>query len=272
MCGNRVTGHMELCDGSGSFPVVVSIPYSPLAVEPEPDSHTGNPWLTSGAREGSRVVIREFSVIVERTKESDRASDTKYSFYLHPQNFKVIGEETTVGDDKKHSDQRQSGGKVGKSLYVYVKSKNCLKQQAVDSRVDSKCVFEALVAASTTPLQLQSLPNTTSSTPETVVLEFTSARLHSYIHNYSIYRLSCSENSQKKLLSLDAALKDSRITVCDEMVMEMVPPPRNGVTQDGDTDSLLQIGKLVSQFYLPKLQTAFPSQRTTNSRSVATTV
>ena len=247
---------MELCDETGSIPVVVCVPYSPAR---ESDRDNGNPWL-SGVREGSTVAFREFSVIAERT---EGIKDTKYSFYLHSQDFKIICDDKTVVDDQKPS----ASNVAEKSLYVCIRSKNCLKQ--AENGADSKCAFEALAVASSILLELQ--PHcSTASGPVTVVLGFTSARSYSFLHNHCIYRLSCPGNSQEKLPSLDVCLKEPHITVGDDIRVEMVALPHNEVgacSQDSGSDGILEIGKLVLMFYLPKLKTAFPPHNSTNPRS-----
>ena len=254
--GNRVSGYMELCDETGSIPVVVCVPYSPAR---ESDRDTGNPWF-SGVREGSTVAFREFSVIAERTEESEESKDTKYSFYLHSQDFKIICDDKTVVDEQKPIASKAAE----KSLYVWIRSKNCLKK--TENGADSKCAFEALATASSSLPELQPHVSTASS-PVTVVLGFTSAKSYSYLHNHCIYRLSCPGNSQEKLPSLDVCLKTPHITVGDEMLVEMVALPHNEVGACSQDSGILEIGKLVSMFYLPKLKTAFPPHHSTNPRS-----
>lgn len=258
MSGNRVSGYMELCDETGSIPVAVCVPYSSTAAR-ESDRDTEIPWLAAGVREGSRVAIREFSVHVERTQESERAGDTKYSIYLHPHRYKVLNDEKAAVDQKQSVSK--SGRDGGKSLYVYIKSKNCLKQG--ENGGDSRSSFEALALAHTSLQELQS-PGDTASAPVTVVLGFTSARHYSYLNNHCIYRLNCfSDDSQQRLPSLDVCLRESHVSVSDKMLVELVALPRSKAQADSNervsSDRLLEIGELVSMFCLPKIQTTFAS-------------
>ena len=144
VCGNRASGQIELCDETGSIPLVVSIPYSP---EPEPDQH---PWL-SGVREGSKVVITDFTVIAEKTEESEKT----VKFYLHPHHMRplsvdkspvnvISGEGSTVG------------GSGSGALYVYISTKNCLKLGVGGS----KSVFETLALVHSDPAKLESTTET----------------------------------------------------------------------------------------------------------------
>ena len=257
MSGNRVSGYMELCDETGSIPVAVCVPYSSTAAR-ESDRDTETSWLAAGVREGSKIAIREFSMLVERTQESERAGDTKYSIYLHPHKYKVLNDEKAAVDQKHSVSKSERDG--GKSLYVYIKSKNCLKQG--ENGGDPKSSFEALALAHTSLQELQS-PGDTVSAPVTVVLGFTSARHYSYLNNHCVYRLSFSDDSQLRLPPLDVCLRESHITVSDEMLVELVALPHGKAQADPkervSSDRLLEIGELVSMFFLPKIQTTFAS-------------
>ena len=148
VCGNRASGQIELCDETGSIPLVVSIPYSP---EPDPDQH---PWL-SGVREGSKVVITDFTVVAERTEESEKSEKT-VKFYLHPHHMRPLGV-----DKSPVNVISGEGSTVGGSgaLYVYISTKNCLKlgESGVGG---SKSVFEALALVHSDPAELESTTET----------------------------------------------------------------------------------------------------------------
>ena len=333
VCGNRASGHIELCDETGSIPLVVSIPYSP---ELEPDQH---PWL-SGVREGSKVVITDFTVVAERTEESEKSEKT-VTFYLHPHHLGVDSKSPVNVISGEGSSVGGSG-----ALYVYISTKNCLKlgESGVGG---SKSVFEALALVHSDPAELES----TTETAETdtvgngvvgngvtgvgvtvtgagvtgvgvtvtgagvtgvgvtvtgagvtggvvtgagvtgagvtgagvtgatgagvsgagvtgaasVVLGFTSGRYYSYIHNGCTYRLSCSEGTLPAL----EEMKQSYITVDDAIRLELVGAPHNrsSIASAHTRGSVLEVGEVVSMFYLPKLQTAFDTGSNVCSRS-----
>ena len=247
LCGNGVSSYMELCDETGSIPLLVCIPYSP---EPHPDTHTANPWL-SDMREGSRVVVTKFSVIVEKTEHSENAKDTNLLFYLHPLSLKVMNVDQTQVD---HIPSDSS------TLYVLIKTKNCMK---VMER-GSKCMFEALGVTSSNLAELQSNVTTCNSsiTPVTTVLEFTSAKLYSYVHNNCIYCVKFPKDQLSILQpSTDASSTVHRITVSDTVQLELVGLPQSSCltnpTLCGSGERILEVGEVMSKCYLPKLQTAY---------------
>ena len=254
VCGNRLSGYLELCDETGSIPLVVCVPNSSA---PDSDRESRNLWL-SGVRHGSKVVIKEFTVTAERTEASEGTRDTKYSFYLHPHHFKLLEDDRAVENERQIvSTSGERAG--GRSLYVWIKSKNCLKLG--EKGVGSKCAFEALALAHSSLGELQSAGDT-GSTPVTVVLGFTSARHYSFVHNHCTYRLSYPIDSQEKLPSLGSASKELHMTISDDVIVEMValPRKRTKVQKDSvgsESDCLLEVGELVSMFHLPKLQKTF---------------
>ena len=144
VCGNRASGQIELCDETGSIPLVVSIPYSS---EPDPDQH---PWL-SGVREGSKVVITDFTVIAEKTEESEKT----VKFYLHPHHMRPLGVDKSPVNVIS-GEGSTVGGSGGGALYVYISTKNCLKLGVGGS----KSVFETLALVHSDPAKLESTTET----------------------------------------------------------------------------------------------------------------
>ena len=243
LCGNRLSGRLELSDSTASIPLVKT----------DEGSDTSIPWLL-GFRDGSRVAIGEFRVIIERIMESERA---KLSFYIDTNDLKVLADEKSQGQGEMCDEKKNLSASSPSVLYVYVKSKNCLKSQG-----PAKCGFDAQALAHTN-LEVLHDAHVHSSTAQDgglfpAAIGFTSARWYAYIHNGCIYRLTSLESSHHKLPSLETLRQEPYIAVHDGVLLEMVALPREPEQRVlHSSDCLLEVGELVSKFYLPKLKTAF---------------
>lgn len=248
--GNRCSGYLELSDATAALPLVACIPYSPMAGD-----QVSRHWLMD-VGDGSTVALGEFTVIVERTEELEGCKDScKFSFYVHSEDLKILQK-----GEKMKSQKKQEGTTSGvckkptsipSSLYILINSKNALKPQGP---TNTHCGFDAQALAHSNLEYLQGIPQPSSVRGVAVV--FKTACWYSYIYNGCIYRLSCSKDSEEKLPSLEALLKEPCITVGDEVLVELIELPaiERCVHICGH---ILEIGELVSKLYLPKLHTTF---------------
>lgn len=215
------------------------------------------------------MAIKEFWVIIEKTEGSE---GTSFNFYLHTQNIEVLTQE------KLHTDNRpfqvsKSMESAAPALYVCIKSKNCLKVQRQEGEA-SECGFEAQALAHTNPKVFQQMKSDTEtretqSSPVVIALGLTSAQYYHYLQNGCVYRLSCLENSTEVLPSLHNLSKEPYIAVSEGVLVEMIALPcvaSPGRCLTHHTNTLLEIGELVSMSYLPKLPTAFATKNSPCSR------
>ena len=249
MCGNRGSGHLELCDETGSIPLIVCIPYQ----------STTSPWLCGTPDGSSRIALSDFTMIVEKTEDHEKTENSKFSFYIHTQNMKYLNRESS------YRSSVSDGDDLSTVLYVYIKSKNCLKPHHSHTEASSVCGFDvhALVHSSLEVLQrvlssTASGHDSTDSLPVNIVLGFMSAQYYSYIHNNCTYRLSLP--TDKYTLSLEKLRKECFMRVSDTFHVEMVDIPNHTIVpaqQSTHIKPLIEVGELVSKFYLPKLQSVF---------------
>ena len=250
--GNRCSGYLELSDATAALPLVACIPYSQIAGD-----QVSEHWLMD-VRDGSTVALGEFTVIVERTEESERCRDScKFSFYIHSEDIKVLQK----GEKNKSQKKQEGATSIPSSLYILINSKNTLRPQGPTK---TQCGFDAQALAHSNLEYLQGMSQPSS--VRAVAVVFKTARWYSYLYNGCIYRLSCSKESEEKLPSLETLLKEPCITVGEEVLVELIELPviKRCVHTCG---SILEIGELVSKLYLPKLQTSFaPSMDHQHSR------
>ena len=266
--GNKRTGNLELVDNTAAIPLIGCVPYGqPTTVS---DSNGPSSWLLD-VKDGSMVALGEFTVIVERTEETERNKKDSLAFYIHSQEVKVLtGENPRLNQEQGSSSgghkDKKSTSVPPRALYVFIKHKNALRSHGPVTPNSSHCSFEAQALAHSSCETLQSFlaDNTLPPTAVDVALVFTSARCYAYLHNKCTYRICCPEDSREKLPSLSALSKDPCVTVSDGFLLEMVALPSVPVRRQPVqhcNDRVLEIGELVSSLYLPKLQTAFATQR-----------
>ena len=215
-------------------------------------------------RDGSRVALEEFTVFVEKTEEMEGTGKGELSFYIHTRDVKIMEDEKSVsGQGCSVSDDAAMPCSV---LYVYIKSKNSLKLQSSASSA-SECRFDAQALAHRSLEELQSALSTSDtrgtadSCPVTVVvLGFLSARRYSHIHSHCTYRLSCPRTEGS--LSLSKREREPYyVRVSDAVRVEMValPVPHEQLRTQSPNDCIVEVGELVSKFYLPRLQSSTTS-------------
>lgn len=214
------------------------------------------------------MALKGFSVITEKTEESEGTKNTKFNIYIHSHNIELIKPDTDHRPFQ-GGDRRESTSLLPSILYVYIKSKNCLKLQG-QAEETAEFVFEtqALVHASLEVLrgmEKASVAQETEQPPVHIAVGFTSA-LYSCLHTGCIYRLRCLQDSNEVLPSLGKLVKEPYISVGDGVSVEMVALP--GVYGPGRhaTDCLLEVGELVSKSFLPKLPTTYSTKNETPPR------
>lgn len=247
--GNRHLGYLELSDATATLPLMVCIPYRQRTGD-QVSSRTRH-WLMD-IRDGSTVALGEFTVVVERTEESEGVRDScKFSFYIHSEDIKILQK-----GEKRKSEKKQEGAtsdvckkptSITSSLYILINSKNALRPQG-----STNSGFDVQAFAHSNLENLLSQP----SSARAVAVVFKTACWYSYLYNGCIYRLSCSEDSEEKLPSLESLLKEPCITVGDEVLVELIELPAREQCLH-ICGHILEIGELVSNLYLPKLQTSF---------------
>ena len=265
MCGNRTSAYLELSDRTASVPLLPSVPYHSTDRPRDSTNH----WLLQ-AKLGCRVALKDFWVVVEKTEESEGTKSAKLKFYLHSCNIEVLTQEKTHSEHRlfQVSSNRGSGAILPSALYVYIKSKNCFRVQGHGGE-KSEHGFEAqaLVHSSLEVLEelgSETAARETQSPPVAIAVGFHTARCYSYIHIGCIYRMSCLEGSTEALPSLDKLTKEPYIAVSEGVLLEMVALPC--VPRPGTAANHLEIGELVSMFYLPKLPTVFATKENPSPR------
>ena len=275
--GSNKTGYMELADSTASIPVVCCMPSTSVGGSDYPVMHYG-----------SKVLIDEFVVFVERTTES---SNTETSVYLYAKQcrFVINGESevksSDIGDGSRsivskakpltessppeHSlpgpslPQPSSG-----PLYLNVLNKNGLVTHVM-SRVSKTpshlFTVQAVVHTDTDALLHQHKGQTAnvSKPPVKIALEFPSnaTKWYSYICNGHLYSLSTS--SKKRLPSLAQLKKEPCIVIEEEMelkLLELLPQPFDGCPP------ILAVSNIMDNLFLPKFDTISGTQEDTNTR------
>lgn len=251
--GNKCSGNLELSDATAALPIIVCIPHCKETGD-EVSSKTRH-WLMD-LRDGSTVVLGLFTVIVERTEESEGCrNNNRISIYIHSEDIKIL---------QKKLPKRQEGApsnmfKIPPScLYILVKSKNVLRTQGPPN---TNCGFDTQSLTDSSLENVQGIPQPFSvgacnNSPLPVAVVFKTARWYSYLHNGCIYHLSSNKDSKETLPSQETLMKDPCVTVGDEVQVELIglPSMEQYVHHCG---RILEIGELVSKLYLPKLQTSF---------------
>ena len=264
LCGNRCSGNLEISDGTAAIPLIACVPYGQRA------EHRSSSSRLLRVRDGSTIALGDFTVFVERTIESEGSKKSNLSLYLYCQEVKVLGE-GSLHDTQK---QTQTATAAGSSeceapklnarpdplsdnhLYALIKSKNALKPRC---QATTACAFDAqaLIHSSLEMLQ-QEEPKVSVDSPVNVALVFSTAYWYSHLHNGCLYRLSCHSEESKKLPTLRSLQREPCITVGDGVLLELVDLPRVPACKTpSHCHALLELGDLVSELYLPKLQTAF---------------
>ena len=219
------------------------------------------------------VALSEFSVIVERTEQSEGSGKIGLSFYLHSHDIKTLRDEKSEDKQRRDASGVCKDGKpttVPNFLYVFIKNKNALKLHSHANSHSHEKSFSGFDAQALAHSSLEKLQGVHSSSkganadcPVAVAVIFPSARCYPYLHNGCIYRLSCLDVSKDRLPSLLALRKEPCITVSDSVLLEMVALPHVSVLEKSvrHCDCILEVGDLVSRSYLPKMQTTFTTQK-----------